>query len=443
MELGRRNFIRNAYVFWLSLPWLGSSCAKTGAFSNASAKLEVNGTLASSSKKLKSYKLSCSLNANGSKCVFPRIDNNEVSIALVDFNAATYDNFALPTNIGSIEDISISRDGKRIAFVAREEFPNRSEMDIWVIDVEGRVEFILTGEGRIKQKPAFSPDGRKLAFFADMRHQYLGGTEYDRGIDSPASMAVHELDLESEKIRLLDMPILPGPSESFYSDNEILIASWNFPIEDFADLKLPVNCDCGISIKNSWQRFPTRFQETIGQVNLSDGLNGKFEKFDIQLPRFNSVRDSFYLSSSPCENGFLAVLYLWDPVYDPTPELLQHPRYYPGDIPKIGLSWLFNDGNRSDFELPSDFTGIPFSCGSFDRSRVVVWAGLNDKAAIESKFPWTKELDADWQILDLYNKYKIENSFEMKSSEKTRKIEVPKLFDRNGVGKTFETQFHN
>jgi dipeptidyl aminopeptidase/acylaminoacyl peptidase len=88
------------------------------------------------------------------------------------------------------EDPSFAPDGNRLAFVSDRD---GSEGNVFLLDLETRVMTQLTYE-RWAGRPAWSPDGQSLAYLS-----YTDGSRYCQG-----EARVHELDLESNAVRVLD-----------------------------------------------------------------------------------------------------------------------------------------------------------------------------------------------------------------------------------------------
>lgn len=402
--------------------------------------------MGSSGFEYRTRNLNCSLTREGSLGSFGRLDTSELSIAVVDFKTNSFDSYVLGPDFFQLDDVVISPDGNLLAFVVYSR-SSSVESEIWVINREGLVKLRLVGLGQAKVKPNFSPSCDKLIFFADMRHQYL--SEANRAlfdITNPGSMAVHELNLEDGRIRLLDLPILPSAKGAFYTNDNTVVAAWLQDLIDPEFSQLPVDCVCGRPKSadyggNFWQRIRPRFQLSVGEAQLLDRDVSKFKKFELTLPKFESIRDTFRLTASPCEAGFLSVLELWDSSQDPGPELFKYPSYRPPDSSRVGLSWLTRDGGRQDIVLPIEFRDMPAACGSYDKSRVIAWAGNADASAAALRYPWTQEDSSKWESVDLQKKYQLAQTFEIKTNQNTSLIEIPKLIDKNGVGRTEEGRF--
>jgi hypothetical protein len=392
-----------------------------------------------------------SLSQDGRYGVFSRLDTEECSIALVDFETAKTVSFAFGPEFAKVEDAAISSDGSKIAITLynKPAGPDGSggygQSEIWVLDRTGAVEFKLVGLNRMKKMPQFSPDCEKLIFFADMRHQYLEPDELRLVVDGLGSFAVHELNFKDREIRLIDLPILPIPRGTFYTNSDTIIAAWSENVEDPEFDRLPADCVCGHPKSgdyggNFWQRIRPRFEQTVGETRLLDGNTSRFQKFQMILPKFASVRDTLWLTNSACENGFLALLTLYDPNQDPSPSLLKYPNYQPPDASTRVISWLTRDGARADLDVPNHFDGILGASGSYNKTRVMAWAGGVDMEAPEFLFPWTYTAASGWEFLDLKTKYILKQMFDVKIDTTSIIVEIPQLIDKNGVGGTYETK---
>jgi hypothetical protein len=394
--------------------------------------------------------LNCSLSDDGNSAVFSRLDTEQPSIALIDFNTNATKSFQINEEFERLEDLVISGDGKRIAAVVYNS-GSIGESQIWIVNNNGVIEFKLIGLDRTKAKPCFSIDGNSLFFFADMRHQYLPNenlTEFRSTGDE--SLAVHKLDLNSQEITLVDLPILPFPAGAFSISEGSIVGVWNSDVSEPQFDTLPVDSANGLNSSrgyggNRWQRNRQHMTQTFGEAQILPGGSTKFIKFNIALPAFTSSLDMFQATRSPCNGGFLAVLELYDPDLDPTPDLLTYPNFQPSQAPNYGLAWLLRDGQRIDVSLRQEFSSIPSAAGSRNRSRVIAWAGLienqNIKFAAEVGFPWVKSEGSDWVLLDLKSNFKPELSIPIRSSSQTKTAEIPKLIDKNGVGRNSTSIF--
>ena len=393
--------------------------------------------------------LNCSLTGNGNKGVFGRLDTENRAIALVDFETNLSKNYSLEIRVTRLEDVTISPDGGRVAFTVFHD-DSAMESEIWIMAPDGLVEFKLRGLGRSITKPHFSSDGAKLLFFADMRHQYLTTAEEDEfRTSSDKSFAVHELNLTDLSFRLIDLPILPVPKGCFYTDQGTVVALWMTNVEDPEFSRLPAECVCG-SFKagdfggNFWERNRWRLEQTVGEADIRSDGTSKFKKFEMTMPAFGSIRDTFWINASPCKNGFLAFPTIWDPTKDPPDGSFRARSYRAVDHSRRGLCWITRDGNRSDLELPPEVELLVTASGSFDQSRILAWpsVGGSDAAAHSTlRFPWTHTKASGWERVDLKSKYAPGQAIDVRPKEDMVPLEIPKLIDQNGVGETFETKY--
>jgi hypothetical protein len=388
------------------------------------------------------------LSQDGRFGAFSRLDSDEVSIALVDFEARTFVNYAVISEFNDIKDVVISRDGSLLACVVGV-FGAQKDTEIWVIDRTGTVRWQLTGAVRLKAKPCFSQDGDKLLFFADMRHQYLPPQERLSWVGSSSgAMAVHELDLATGAVRLIDLPILPFPKACFYTNRNTVVAAYGVDVDNPEFDRLPVGCVCGNPrgggyVGNFWQRIRPRFELTVGEADLVDAGTSRFKKFEMTMPDFASILDTFQMMQSPSEDGFLALLTLYDPRQDPGPELFSYRNYRPPEGPTIGLSWLSWDGGRVDVPMPGNFPDLSIACGSYDRSRVLAWLGNGDVYAPVVGRPFTHSAVTGWHMVDLGGQYEQSVALPVVINQRSVRIEIPELIDRNGIGQTDEDRFYS
>jgi hypothetical protein len=392
--------------------------------------------------------LNCSLTRNGSKGVFGRLDTENLTIALVDFETHSSKTYRLDSGVYRLEDVVVSPDGGRIAYTVFHQ-ESSDESEIWIMDPDGLVEFKLTGSGRSLVKPHFSPDGTKLLFFADMRHQYLT-PEQERILQMYSkSFAVHELNLSDLSFHLIDLPILPVPKGCFYTDQGTVVALWMTDVEDPEFSRLPAECVCG-SFKagdfggNFWERNRWRLEQTVGEADIRSDGTSKFKKFEMTMPEFGSIRDTFWINASPCKNGFLTLPSIWDPSKDPSTNDPSARSYRAVDHSTRGLAWITRNGNRRDIELPPEGELLVTASGSFDQSRIIGWPSLSVSDAFaqsKTRFPWTHTSAAGWQRVDLNSKYAPEQTMNVKPKEAMTLLELPKLIDKNGVGETYETKY--
>ncbi|MCA3697487.1 hypothetical protein [Aquidulcibacter sp.] len=390
--------------------------------------------------------LCCSLTRDGGFGMFPRLDTREMNIALVDFKNSTSVSYMLDQQFLKIEHAVMSPDGSRIAFnvqftipgfepkyfaVDRPEFGNVAE--IWVMNRKGEVEFRLVDHDREKRAATFSPDGTKLLFYADMRHQYLK-IRYPRSHNP--SVAVHEFDLNDRTIRLIDLPILPRPDGCFYTEAKTVVGVWRQEVVDAEFSRLPVDCPYpwGMSNTNYWRRFLPFYSQTIGEADLISDGTSVFKKFETKLPRFESIRDKFQMQTSPCEDGFLVLLELMDPRIDPAPIVLENPNYFAFDRRNYKLAWLSRDGTLNEIHAPERFTSYPSVCGSFDRSRVLAWAGTEKLGAAQFTYPFTSSNGSNWELVDLTGNFGPASVVQVSGYTEAVTVQIPKLLDPNGVG---------
>jgi dipeptidyl aminopeptidase/acylaminoacyl peptidase len=97
---------------------------------------------------------------------------------------------------------AFSSKGDRLAFVVAVpaftgEYIGTSE--IWITDLRGQVERVISSPGRMHEYPAFSPDGERLAFFRDVDpHRPLKNTRWVPHENRQLKpRAIYELDLGS------------------------------------------------------------------------------------------------------------------------------------------------------------------------------------------------------------------------------------------------------
>jgi len=95
-----------------------------------------------------------------------------------------------------LSDPAVSPDGTRLAFVVGRPGRTRAS-EIWITDIDGGHPVRLRELGRAYRRPAFSPDGRRLAYFRDVDAPPAGDPREPLNGPNARAYALFERDLDS------------------------------------------------------------------------------------------------------------------------------------------------------------------------------------------------------------------------------------------------------